>query len=49
MPKITFRDACIIERSMSPSLIAYRTEIMKRLLKMADRMYNNANEINKAF
>ncbi len=45
----SIKDIHKIERSMSPSLIAYRTEIMKRLLKMADRMYNNANEINKAF
>ena len=38
-----------VEGNMSPSLIAYRTEIMKRLLKLADRMFNNASEINKAF
>ena len=38
-----------IERSMSPNLISYRTEIMDRLLKMADRMYDNASDINKAF
>ena len=38
-----------LEGSMSPSLIAYRTEIMKRLLKLADRMFNNAKEIDKAF
>ena len=38
-----------VEGSMSPSLIAYRTELMKRLLKLADRMFNNAKEIDKAF
>ena len=38
-----------VEGNMSPSLIAYRTEIMKRLLKLADRMFNNAKEIDKAF
>ena len=38
-----------LERSMSPNLIAYRTEIMNRLLKVADRMYSNASDIHKAF
>ena len=38
-----------IERSMSPNLIAYRTEIMNRLLKVADRMYSNAKDIRSAF
>ena len=38
-----------IERSMSPNLIAYRTEIMNRLLKMADRMFTNAKDIHSAF
>ena len=38
-----------VEGSMSPNLISYRTEIMDRLLKMADRKYDNASDINKAF
>ena len=38
-----------LEGSMYPSLISYRTDIMKRLLKMAERMYNNAKDIHKAF
>ena len=38
-----------LERSMSPNLISYRTEIMNRLLKVADRMYSNASDIHKAF
>ena len=38
-----------VERSMSPNLIAYRTEIMNRLLKMADRMFTNAKDIHSAF
>ena len=38
-----------LERSMSPNLIAYRTEIMNRLLKVADRMYSNAKDIHRAF
>ena len=38
-----------LERSMSTNLIAYRTEIMNRLLKVADRMYSNAKAIHGAF
>ena len=38
-----------IERSMHPALITYRTDIMKRLLKMADRVFSNAKDIHKAF
>ncbi len=38
-----------LERSMSPNLISYRTEIMNRLLKVADRMYSNAKDIHRAF
>ncbi len=38
-----------LERSMSPSLIAYRTEIMNRCLKVAERMYSNASDIHSAF
>ena len=38
-----------LERSMSPNLISYRTEIMNRLLKVADRMFSNASDIHKAF
>ena len=38
-----------LERSMSPNLIAYRTEIMNRLLKVADRVYSNAKDIHGAF
>jgi hypothetical protein len=38
-----------VERHMSPNLIAYRTEIMDRLLKMAERMYGNAKDIHGAF
>ena len=38
-----------LEKSMSPNLIAYRTEIMNRLLKVADKMYSNASDIHKAF
>ena len=38
-----------IERSMSPNLISYRTEIMNRCLKVADKMYSNAKDIHKAF
>ena len=38
-----------IEGHMYPSLITYRTDVMKKLLKLADRMFNNAKEINKAF
>ena len=38
-----------VERSMSPNLIAYRTEIMNRLLKVADRVYSNAKDIHGAF
>ena len=38
-----------IERSMHPALITYRTDIMKRLLKMADRVFSNAKDIDKAF
>ena len=38
-----------IERSMSPNLIAYRTELMNRMLKMADRMFSNAKDIHQAF
>ena len=38
-----------IERHMSPNLISYRTEIMNRCLKVADRMYSNAKDIHKAF
>ena len=38
-----------VERSMYPNLIAYRTEIMNRLLKMADRMFTNAKDIHSAF
>jgi hypothetical protein len=38
-----------LERSMSPNLIAYRTEIMNRLLKVADRVYSNSKDIHAAF
>ena len=38
-----------LERSMSPNLISYRTEIMNRLLKVADRVYSNAKAIHGAF
>ena len=38
-----------IERSMHPALIKYRTDIMNRLLKMADRLFTNAKDIHKAF
>ena len=38
-----------IEKSMSPNLIAYRTEIMNRLLTIADRFYTNAKDIHSAF
>ena len=38
-----------LEKSMSPNLISYRTEIMNRLLKVADKMYSNASDIHKAF
>jgi hypothetical protein len=38
-----------IERSMSPNLISYRTEIMNRCLKVADKMYSNAKDIHAAF
>ena len=38
-----------IERSMSPNLISYRTEIMNRCLKVADKMYSNAKDIHGAF
>ena len=38
-----------LERSMSPNLISYRTEIMNRLLKVADRVYSNAKDIHGAF
>ena len=38
-----------LERSMSTNLIAYRTEIMNRCLKVADRMYSNAKDIHAAF
>ena len=38
-----------LEKSMSPNLISYRTEIMNRLLKVADRMYSNAKAIHGAF
>ena len=38
-----------IERSMHPALIKYRTDIMNRLLKMADRVFSNAADIHKAF
>ena len=38
-----------IERSMHPALIKYRTDIMNRLLKMADRVFSNAKDIHKAF
>tara|TARA_B100000470_G_scaffold192749_1_gene160446 strand:- start:6 stop:611 length:606 start_codon:yes stop_codon:yes gene_type:complete len=38
-----------LERSMHPALITYRTDIMKRLLKMADRVFSNAKDIHKAF
>ena len=38
-----------LERSMSTNLIAYRTEIMNRLLKVADRVYSNAKDIHGAF
>ena len=37
------------EGHMSPNLISYRTEIMNRCLKVADRMYSNAKDIHKAF
>ena len=38
-----------IEKSMSPNLISYRTEIMNRLLTIADRFYTNAKDIHSAF
>ena len=38
-----------LERSMSPNLISYRTEIMNRLLKVADKMYSNSKDIHGAF
>ncbi len=38
-----------VEGHMSPNIISYRTEIMNRLLKMADKMYSNAKDIHKAF
>ena len=38
-----------LEKSMSTNLISYRTEIMNRLLKVADRMYSNAKDIHRAF
>ena len=38
-----------LERSMSPNLISYRTEIMNRLLKVAERMFTNAKDIHSAF
>ena len=38
-----------VEGHMSPNLISYRTEIMKRLLKVADQMYSNAKDIYNAF
>ena len=38
-----------IEGHMYPSLISYRTDVMKKLIKLADRMFNNAKEIDKAF
>ena len=38
-----------IERSMHPALIKYRTDIMNRLLKMADRVFSNAKDIHAAF
>ena len=38
-----------IERSMHPALIKYRTDIMNRLLKMADRVFSNAKDIQAAF
>ena len=38
-----------LEKSMSTNLIAYRTEIMNRLLKVADRVYSNAKAIHGAF
>ena len=43
------QDIHAIERSMHPALIKYRTDIMNRLLKMADRMYGNAKDIHAAF
>jgi len=38
-----------LDGHMYPSLISYRTDVMKKLLKLADRMFNNAKEIDKAF
>ena len=38
-----------LEKSMSPNLISYRTEIMNRLLKVADKVFSNASDIHKAF
>ena len=38
-----------LERSMSPNLISYRTEIMNRLLKVADKVFSNASDIHRAF
>ena len=38
-----------LDGHMYPSLISYRTDVMRKLLKLADRMYNNAKEIDKAF
>ena len=38
-----------IDGYMYPSLITYRTDVLKKLLKLVDRMFNNAKEIDKAF
>ena len=43
------QDIHAIERSMHPALIKYRTDIMNRLLKMADRVFSNAKDIHAAF
>ena len=37
------------EGHMSPNLISYRTEIMNRLLKVAEKMFSNAKDIHNAF
>ena len=38
-----------VERHMSPSLIEYRIEIMNRLLRVADKMFDNYIDIQNAF
>ena len=38
-----------LEGSMDPNLISHRHNIFKRLMKMAERMYDNAKDIHKVF